>query len=199
MDGVAVTIIAALGASSLQDEPSMLPAVSNNEYNAYRSMSPVIDEATTTIRAASILHYTDGKCSTLATKETVRGFFSPATSSGSSYFCDPEAVSNGTLEEFGIKQLQSCFVDNGGNWYFQPLGLCAAFINLDGPFYVKFFSINSSMTSHQQFKDAECTIPVSEHKIVPNNVCKLSTVPGEHSYQIIVPDMVYLAKHRDPH
>ena len=45
-------------------------------------------------------------------------------------------------DTYGIHNLDSCYVDNGGNWYFQPLGFCGAFVMNDKPMSVMFSSIN---------------------------------------------------------
>ena len=147
-----------------------------------------------------VSHYVDESCSTLATSKLFRGAFAnPDAAAGSAeanftYFCDPAALSTLSIE-YGIRHLDSCYVDNGGNWYSQPLGLCAAFVSEGGPFYVKFWSIDASAgaTSHQQYRDAACTTPQSANKTVRNNVCQPSTVPGIKSYQVLVPGAVYLA------
>lgn len=55
-----------------------------------------------------------------------------------------------------------------------------------GPIFVKFTVVNDTFTTHQQFKDEQCLLPISREKTVPDGSCNPSTVPGNAAYRIDV-------------
>lgn len=113
---------------------------------------------------AMITHYTGKDCLSLDTLN-FKGYYSnsnaePGTAeSNYTYFCNPQLISSYT-DTYGIRNLDSCFVDNGGDWYFQPLGFCGAFIMNGKPISVKFTSIDyiTRKTVHTVYSDLNCTV-----------------------------------------
>lgn len=149
------------------------------------------------IPIGSILHYSDTACSTLNVDSDFHGYYYnpdavPGTpETNNTYFCDPSTLSSYT--PYGIRHFESCYVDNGGNWYAQPLGLCGAFVNGNETFSLKFWSIDhtTGITQHQVYTDMNCTVPKTEKFTVINNICQKSIFVG--SYQIVISDAYYLA------
>ncbi|KAL7539875.1 hypothetical protein ACHAWF_006534 [Thalassiosira exigua] len=121
--------------------------------------------AQTLVPIAMVAHYADRTCSSLDVLD-FRGYYrDPSAAPGSaeaeySYFCDPGRMST-YADAFGIRTLDSCIVDNGGNWYFQPLGFCGAFVMNNKTMSVKFTSIDyaTRKTVHTVYSDLECTVP----------------------------------------
>ena len=156
------------------------------------------DDDVIPIPIASALHYEDTECSKLSTASDFHGYYQdPDAEDGTpeatyTYFCDPAKLSS--YASYGIYSRSSCYVDNGGNWYSQPLGLCAVFVKGNETFAVKFSSINvTNHTSyHQVFSDIHCTVPKTAHETLKSNVCQKSIFVG--SYQIIVSGAYFLAK-----
>ena len=156
---------------------------------------------------AMITHYIDTMCSTLDTTD-FRGYYrNPNAKVGTAeanytYFCNPETLP--LADTYGIHNLDSCYVDNGGNWYFQPLGFCGAFVMNDKPMSVMFSSIDytTRKTIHTVFSDVNCTIPEVLDAEANSGECFVND-PKEHhgtagveanvfasigSYQVTVPD-----------
>jgi len=118
---------------------------------------------------AMVTHYSDDKCSTLDVSSTFQGYYrnpdtKPGTAeAGYTYFCNPaELSSHEYTNTYGIRNLNSCLVSNGGNWYFQPLNFCAAFVMNNATISVKFTAIDyATQTSvHSVYSDLDCTIPI---------------------------------------
>ena len=70
---------------------------------------------------AMITHYSDTECSTLDVRSDFQGYYrNPDAEPGTAeenytYFCDPAKLSS-YASAFGIHNIDSCYVDNGGNW-----------------------------------------------------------------------------------
>ena len=160
------------------------------------------------IPIAMIAHYTDDECSILDTRSDFTGYYrdpnaEPGTAEANyTYFCNPEMLPS-YAATYGMNSLDSCYVDNGGNWYFQPLGFCGNFVMNNKPMSVKFTSIDyeTRNTVHTVYSDLKCAVPkVTDAKFsgdcFANNQLagKNGTAKVEAffssigSYQIIVPD-----------
>ena len=153
------------------------------------------------IPIASVLHYSDDACTTLDTNPDFKGYYTntdatPGTPEANyRYFCDPVKLKNGEYSQFGITRLSSCYYDNGGNIYAQPVGLCASFFVPSGDtLSVKITSINRSTgeISDEVYFGSECQgDPIATDEDLQNNECLNSTVSG--SYQFVIPDAVNIA------
>ena len=144
------------------------------------------------IPIASVMHYADTACSSLNVDSDYRGYYQNSDAKPGSpeanytYFCDPNNLPS--YASYGIRHFESCYVDNGGNWYAQPLGMCAVFVLGNETLSVKFFSIDPTTgTTHQVYSDMNCTgVPKTEKVTLMNNICQESMFGDMDSYQIMV-------------
>ena len=158
---------------------------------------------------AMITHYSDTECSTLDVKSDFQGYYrnpdaEPGTAEANfTYFCDPAKLSS-HASAFGIHNLDSCYVNNGGNWYFQPLGFCAAFVINNETMSVQFTSIDHTnrTTIHSVYSDLDCTVPKIVAASAISGACFDNDPKGKNgtskaeagffsdigSYQVIIPD-----------
>ena len=158
---------------------------------------------------AMITHYSDTECSTLDVRSDFQGYYrNPDAEPGTAeenytYFCDPAKLSS-YASAFGIHNIDSCYVDNGGNWYFQPLGFCAAFVMNNETMSVQFTSIDHTTrtTIHSVYSDLDCTMPTIVNASAISGACFVNDPKGENgtskaesaffldigSYQAIIPD-----------
>jgi len=129
---------------------------------------------------AMVTHYSDNKCSTLDVSSTFQGYYrnpntKPGTAeAGYTYFCNPaELTSHEYANTYGIHNLNSCLVSNGGNWYFQPLNLCAAFVMNNATISVKFTAIDHATQTyvHSVYSDLDCTIPIWANSSATSGRC----------------------------
>ena len=155
------------------------------------------------IPIASVLHYSDDECSTLDTRESFRGYYTnpdakPDTPEANyTYFCDPEKLKLGEYAKFGITRLSSCYYNNGGNLYAQPVGMCTSFFPPGGParpsLSVIITSINHTTweVTDEVYLGPDCEGEPIDGGTYPNNECLPSNIAG--SYQFVIPNAVNIA------
>lgn len=191
----------------------MMFAHSISRASAFAVISFVVavhgQEADSLVPIAMITHYSDNECSTLDVNSDFQGYYrnlntKPGTAEADyTYFCDPAILSSYDAV-YGIRNLDSCFVNNGGNWYFQPLGFCAAFVMNNETMSVKFSSIDytTRKTFHSVYSDLECTVPKVLDAAASSGMCFVNDPKGKNgtdkveagffseigSYQVIIPD-----------
>lgn len=165
-------------------------------------------EGTELVPIAMITHYTDNDCSVLDTQDFTGYYRNPNAVPGTpeanyTYFCNPEMLPS-YAAMYGIINLDSCFVDNGGNWYFQPLGFCGSFVINGKPISVKFSLIDHTTrnTIHTVYSDPNCTVPKVLNGEARSGECFDNNPRGKNgtakveanafrsigSYQVTVPD-----------
>mmetsp|Transcript_882 Transcript_882/g.1258 ORF Transcript_882/g.1258 Transcript_882/m.1258 type:complete len:108 (-) Transcript_882:3445-3768(-) len=82
------------------------------------SLKAIVVQGKELVPIAMITHYTDNECSILDTSDFTGYYRNPNAEPGTAeakytYFCNPKNVP-GYANFYGIHNLDSCFVDNGG-------------------------------------------------------------------------------------
>ncbi len=162
-------------------------------------------QADSLVPIVMVTHYSDNECSTLDVNSDFQGYYrnlnaEPGTAEADyTYFCDPAQLSS-----YDACRVYSYFVNNGGNWYFQPLDFCGAFVMNNETMSVKFSSIDytTRKTVHSVYSDVDCTVPKVLDAAASSGMCFVNEPKGKNgtakveaglfseivSYQVTIPD-----------
>ena len=151
------------------------------------------------IPIAMITHYSDSACSTLdvGTNFHLQDYYrnpdaKPGTAEANyTYFCDRAMVPYGS---YGIYNIDTCHMNNGGNWYYQPLGFCTNFMHNNDTTSIEFTSIDHTtrITIHSVYSDLDCAVQKFLNEAANSSECYADK--HHHGfvevglYQFIIPD-----------